>query len=190
VILDNGDRPDELMINAPNLAHLMEHCQSLKNLTLWNLALDENHCRELGVHSRPDLEINLKSCAITGSGARALVEVLEHNQGPTELDSCEIDYSVLADRLRGNSRLKSFRQDSFFFRDNYNRQVLAIANAVLETQGLVEFRRSHGAVCDSLKTHPTLEVVDITPTSVYAPVGPPPMAPDVITSRMQALLDM
>ena len=38
------------------------------------------------------------------------------------------------------------------------------------------------AVCDSLKTHPTLEVLDLH--------GKLPWAPDLITSRTQALLDM
>jgi hypothetical protein len=40
-----------------------------------------------------------------------------------------------------------------------------------------------GAVCDSLKTHPTLEVLHLIH-------GIPPMAADVITSRTQALVDM
>jgi hypothetical protein len=38
---------------------------------------------------------------------RALAEVLGRNQGPTKLDCCDIDSFVLADRLRGNSSLKT-----------------------------------------------------------------------------------
>jgi hypothetical protein len=40
---------DGTFINAPTLAYLMEHCQSLKNLKLNDLETDENHCRVLGV---------------------------------------------------------------------------------------------------------------------------------------------
>jgi hypothetical protein len=87
----------------------MEHCQSLKVLSLNDLEMDENHCRMLGAHSRPDLEIALTGCEIVGAGTRALMEVLGRNEGPSKLDDCcNTDYSVLADGLRGNSRLKSF----------------------------------------------------------------------------------
>jgi hypothetical protein len=172
----------------------MKQCQSLKVLTLKDLEMDEHHCRVLGVYSRPGLEIEMEGCAITGSGARALAEVLGRNQGPTKLYRCKIDHLVLADGLRGNSRLKSFWQG---FSDNSsvgNRQVVAIAGALRENKGLVEFRlwpsnvemndESWGAVCDSLKTHPTLEVLDL----LF--LGEQTMASDVITSRTQALVDM
>jgi hypothetical protein len=102
VVLGKGSNPDSVLINAPTLAHLMEECQSLKVLTLERIALDENHCRVLGGYSRPGLKIELYSCAITSSGTSALAEVLGRNQGPAKLNHCEIDYSVLADGLRGN----------------------------------------------------------------------------------------
>jgi hypothetical protein len=86
---------------------MMEQCQSLKTLTLKNLEMDENHCRVLGTFSRPALEIVLHQCKITSAGGNALAEVLGCNQGPTKLDLCSIDNVVLADGLRGNSRLKS-----------------------------------------------------------------------------------
>jgi hypothetical protein len=120
------------------------------------LEMNENHCLVLGAYSRPDLEIDLKGCAITGSGASALTEILRQNRGPTKLEFCEMDYSVLADGLRGNSRLKSFRQD--FIVGN-----LATAGALRETKGLVNLDLSQdsamsdetwSAVCDSLKTRP------------------------------------
>jgi hypothetical protein len=96
-------------ISAPTLAYLMEHCQSLKVLTLKDSEIDEDHIRVLGTYSRPDLEIVLTRCAITSVGTSALVEVLGRNQGPTKLDCCRIDNLVLANGLRGNSRLKSLR---------------------------------------------------------------------------------
>jgi hypothetical protein len=148
------------------------------------LEMNENHCLVLGAYSRPDLEIELKGCAFTGFGASALTEILRQNRGPTKLEFCEMDYSVLADGLRGNSRLKSFRQD--FIVGN-----LATAGALRETKGLVNLDLSQdfamsdetwSAVCDSLKTLPTLEVLNLS--------RDPPMTPDVIISRIQALVDM
>jgi hypothetical protein len=46
---------------------------------------------------------------ITGAAAETLAEVLKRNQGPTKLYNCFIDYCVLPNGLRGNSRLKSLR---------------------------------------------------------------------------------
>jgi hypothetical protein len=103
VRLLDWNSPD-VVINAPALANLMRQCQSLKTLTLRNLEMDENHCRVLGIFSRPDLEIVLDHCKLTSAGASALAEVLGRNQGPTKLDLCYIDNVVLADGLRGNSR--------------------------------------------------------------------------------------
>jgi hypothetical protein len=88
-------------------------------LTLQNLEIDENHCRVLGAYSRPDLDIVLTGCKFTSAGTSALAEVLERNQGPIKLDYCDIDDPVLANGLRGNSRLKVFRQD---FSDNFGRR--------------------------------------------------------------------
>jgi hypothetical protein len=176
------------LINAPTLAYLMEQCQSLKSLVLENLEMDEHHCRVLGAYSGSGLKIELIRCKLTSAGARALAEVLGRNRGPTKLDYCDIDFFVLANGLRGNSRLKSFRRG---FSDNSS--VVAIAAALRENQGLVELElrssrfnmndEAWGALCDSLKTHPTLEVLDLLH-------GIPPITADVITSRTQALVEM
>jgi hypothetical protein len=198
VNLNKGNcRDDDASINALVLALLMEQCQSLKVLKLECLALDENHCRVLGAYSRSGLKIELNSCKLTSAGASALAEILARNQGPTKLHWCRsnIDYSVFADGLRGNSRLKSFRQELFGDFPLCNRQILAIADAVRENKGLVELslrcfgaiamnEETWGAVCDSLKMHPALEVLDIRRISNTRPL------PDVVTSRVQALVDM
>jgi hypothetical protein len=196
VLLDNWDSRNGLLINAPTVAHLMEHCQSLKVLSLDSLPINENHSRVLGAYSRPDLEINLDCCELTSAGTSALAEVLGRNQGPTSLNWCKIDYSVLADGLRGNSRLKSFAprllSNSL---ENKKQQLLAIASALRENKGLVTLNLNDGghseydgtwyAVCDSLKTHPTLQVFNLSPVN-----SNPSTVPAVTVSRMQALLDM
>jgi hypothetical protein len=190
--LNSYDDADTLII-ALTLAHLMEHCQSLKCLSLMNLEMDENHCRVLGGYSRPGLEIVLISCKLNSAATSALVEVLGRNQGPTKLHFCDIDSFVLADGLRGNSLLKSLRQA---FSGDYNvgtRKVLAIADAVRENRGLVVLNlrctfgvndETWGAICDSFKTHPTLEVFNLH-SSAYVTRDL-----DVITPKVQTLVDM
>jgi hypothetical protein len=124
-----------------------------------------------------------------------LAEVLASNQGPTRLDNCTIDTFIIADGLRGNSRLETFSPHFSGVFDS-NRQVLALADAIRENKGLAEWRlRSYGlivmndetwnAVCDSLKTHPTLEILNLGDVRSYATT-----TPAVIMSRIQALLGM
>jgi hypothetical protein len=186
---------DDELNNAPTLAYLMEQCHSLKALTLKNLEIDEHHIRVLGAYSRPDLEIVLKHCKITSAGASALAEVLGRNQGPTKLDYCGIDNSALAGGLRGNSRLKSLKPRFPGNRHVSNREVLAIAGALKENKGLVRMDLSFyglvvndetwGTICDSLGTHPTLEVLDLRTMG-----GMSLLAPAMLTPRIQTLLDM
>jgi hypothetical protein len=116
VSLYKWNRGGAVLINAPSLAHMMEHCQSLKTLSLKRLTLGENHCRVLDDYSRPglEIEIELASCTITDAGARALAGILGRNQSLTRLDDCRVDNSILADGLRGNSRLKNLSRGSRF----------------------------------------------------------------------------
>jgi hypothetical protein len=186
-----GTRPGAL-INAPALAYLMEQCQSVKVLKFEQTALDEDHCFVLGAYSKPDLEIELTQCKLTSAGTIALAEVLGRNQGPTKIDGCDnIDTFVLANGLRGNSRLKSLRPRISNILEVRNRQVLAIADALKENKGLAFLNLSHDssmsdegwdAVCDSLKTHPTLQVLNLDSDAFEDPA--------VLKSRIQALLEM
>jgi hypothetical protein len=191
VILNNW-RYTVALTNAPTLAYLMEQCQSLKALSLYDVEMDESHCRVLGDFSKPGLEIALHNCEITSAGASALAEVLRRNQGPTQLDRCEFDYSFLANGLRGNSRLKSLRPRFSSNLEVGNREFLAIATALRENKGLVDLDlwprigmsdETLDIVCDSLETHPTLEILHLL-------AGGGLLAPAVLTSRMQVLVDM
>jgi hypothetical protein len=92
--------------------------------------MDEDHCRVLGSYSRPDLGIILSRCKLTSAGASTLAEILGRNQGPTKLLCCKIDNFVIANGLRGNSRLKLFR---FCIPISLEvREILAIAGALRE----------------------------------------------------------
>jgi hypothetical protein len=195
------------VINAPTLAFLMEQCSSLKLLSLHSIELDENHCRVLGTYSR-HLEIKLRLCNFARAGPSALVEVLRRNHGPTELNYCRIDIFVLLDGLRGNSRLKSLTPCLYDYRgvgyqerlviasgnpDDVNRQLFAIACTLKENTGLKSLDLSYclltdktwHSICDSLKTHPTLQIL-----SLRWPLGAAPSALTVIKSLIQALVDM
>jgi hypothetical protein len=172
---------DTFIINAQSLVHLMEQCQSLKALLL-SLEMNEDQCRALGAYSRPDLEIVLSRCKITSAGANALAEFLGRNQGPTKLDSCYIDNIVLADGLRGNSRLKLFTPLISSNLEVGSRELLAIAGALRENKGLVELTLTYsslrlndetwGAISGSLKAHPTLELLNLRGAFTVATATP------------------
>jgi hypothetical protein len=185
---------EDVFTNAASLAYLMEQCQSLEALTLVDLTIDENSCRALGAYSRPDLEINLIRCNLTSAGTSAFAEILASNQGPTNLDYCNIDNFVLADGLRGNSRLKGLNPHFSNNLEVGSREVLAILGALRENKCLVDLKLRYvlealsdkmwNAVCDSLQTHPTLQVLNLRR------VGTAPSAPALLESRIQALVDM
>jgi hypothetical protein len=192
VKLNRGNRRrDAELMNSLALAYLMEKCQSLTYLSLNDIELDENHCRALGDHSRTGLDIEIIACALSHTGSRAFGELLGRNQGPTKLHYCDINNFLLADGLRGNGRLKSLMQS---FSEDYevcNREIIAIASAMRENKGLVELTLRCSdfitmnvwhELCDSLKMHPTLEVLDLVTRG-----GQPPV---VVISRMQVLVDM
>jgi hypothetical protein len=182
----NAVHGGDVFFNTTTLANLMEQCQSLQALTLEEIVLDEDHIRVLGAYSRPGLEIELKNYRIVGAAATVLVNVLGRNQGPTKLDGCWIDNSVLVDGLRGNSRLKSLVSPPLIVD-------VAIAGALRENLGFValhirHFRMSDEtwyAVCDSLKTHPTLQVLYLFPQFPDAT-----MALAELNFQIQALVDM
>jgi hypothetical protein len=200
VILSSWMCYDDVSANAAGLAYLMEQCQSLKALTLGSTnSLDEDHCRALGSCLRPGLEIELNHCRIAGAAAEAMAEVLGRNQGPTKLVCCYIDSSILANGLRGNSRLKSLRPRISNHRDAGNRDILAIAGGLKENRGLVDLNLMHertmsdetwDAVCDSVETHPTLEVLDLRRTGLFGMAPLPQLARALLKSRIQALVDM
>jgi hypothetical protein len=111
-----------------------------------------------------------------------LAEVLGRNQGPTKIDSCYIDNFVLANGLRGNSRLQSLSPRLSHNVEVGHREGLAIASALRENKGLVDLDLSScgssvddeawGAICDSLETHPTLEILNLPPVGGMALLTP------------------
>jgi hypothetical protein len=191
VILRRVRSRDGALINATSLEYLMKQCQSLICLSLHNLDMNENHCRVLGTYSVKNLQIELDQCRLTGAAGETMAEVLGRNQGPTKLDRCDIDNFVLASGLRGNSRLQSLTQCDSTNHEGSNRGALAIVSALGKNKGLFDLKLGHDgfmmsdetwdAVCDSLKTHPTLQVLHLRSV---------PLTQAVVAPRIQALLDM
>jgi hypothetical protein len=99
VTLNNWYHRNAASINFASLAYLMEQCQSLKVLTLICLDMDEDHCRVLGGYSRPGLKIEVNRCKVTSAGTSALAEILGRNQGPTILEWCAMENTILADGI-------------------------------------------------------------------------------------------
>jgi hypothetical protein len=197
VILNKCRSPGKISVNSTSLAYLMEHCQSLKALILEQLALNEDHFRVLDTYYRPDLKIQLIRCKVTRAGASALAEILRCNRGPTRRELCAMDYSGLANGLRGNSHLKRLSPSIFNGPRDGTRQVLALAGALKENIGLVELNlcglqtgllekaEMWSAICDSLENHPTLEVLNLSATFTGAT-----MASAVLNFRILALVKM
>jgi hypothetical protein len=194
VTLDKRSCYDVVLINTVLLADLLEQFQCLKYLALKDLRIVVNRCRVLVGYSRPELEIKLRGCELTDAGTSVLVEVLGRSQGPTKLAYCYIDNVVLADGLRGKNSLKSLSPFVSYNLEVYEREVLVTTGALRENKGLVELELHSrslrvieiwGAICHSLETFPTLEILNLRSIETDAT-----MAPAVITSRIQALLNM
>jgi hypothetical protein len=138
-----------------------------------------NPCAGSHFKARPRNQVKLAFCRISGTSAETLAEVLQRNQGPTELMYCDIDNFILANGLRGNSRLMNLRVFCLSSTNEVgNREVLAIASALRENKGLVNLAirldltmsdKLWGAVCDSLKTlmHPTLQILHVESIQSY-----------------------
>ena len=115
---------------------------------------------------------------------------------PTRLAYCVIDNIILADGLRGNTNLKLLNPRFSGDIEVCNRELLAIAGALRENKGIVNLQLDYrslglgdawGAICDSLKTHPTLKVLNLRSAQAGMDAA---VASAVIASRIQALVDM
>jgi hypothetical protein len=94
-------------ISAPDLSQLLKASRPcLAKITLNEGFLGEDHCRVLAAASRPGLDIVLKHCRIVKAGARIFAGSLRLNQGPTEMNVCDIDNAILAEALRGKRLLE------------------------------------------------------------------------------------
>jgi hypothetical protein len=190
-----------LPISASALLKFQQQTRNLQQLSLWCFTLLEDQCRALVAtptitsKGRP-LEIELFYCNLYGAGATdALVEAIRHNRGPTKLERCEIDTRLLADALRGNTSVKALTLRSSY--GNAAKDLVAIralVQGLVQNCGLVRLDLSNRvvndanwkALCMSLKTHPTLEVLGLRTTTSSTDR----QARDFKTTRKNRMLDL
>ena len=105
--------------------------------------------------------------------------------GPTQLYECPIDSRILADSLKGSSRLGILRLPSIQFLDNFHEPVAnypdmaLILAALAENRGLTASNANGDSIshdnwsilCQSLQKHPTLPTLGLTKTGPMSPSG-------------------
>jgi hypothetical protein len=169
-----------LPISASALRKFQKQTRNLQQLSLWCFTLLEDQCRALAAtpaitnNGRP-LEIELFYCKLYDAGAtNALVEAIRHNRGPTKLERCEIDTCLLADALRGNTSVKALTLRCSYGNAAKDRVAIrALVQGLEQNRGLVRLDLSNRvvnnenwkALCKSIKTHPSLEVLGLRTTT-------------------------
>jgi hypothetical protein len=172
-----------LPVSTSFLLKFLQQTRSLQRLRLWCFTLLEDQCRALSAtpnvtNNGSPLEIELYYCNLSNAATTdALVEAIRQNRGPTNLERCEIDTGILADALRGNTSVKALTLRCSY--GNAAKDLVAIgtlARALEKNRGLVRLDMSNRvisndnwkALCQSLKAHPTLEVLGLRTTTSSA----------------------
>jgi hypothetical protein len=164
-----------LSVSEPTLASFFEtrtssNGSTLQQVTLERVTLNQGHCRALMSASNTSLALTLFQCTILEKGADAFVECLQSDCGPTELFNCTIGVRALTESLVGSQRLQSLHVDRLTgFNDT---DMTALVGALAENQGLTHFTFSNhdigddnwNLLCQALKTHPSLESVNLQGT--------------------------
>jgi hypothetical protein len=139
------------------------------------MILNEEQIHALATASRPDMEVILKGCnLLRGPDCRAaFVKCLRHDGGPIQLNACNIDCQVLAAALKGNCRVTRLNLVS----TRIDAETDVIFRSLAESKGLVELvlynahpisDENWTILCQSLKGHPTLTILDLRFTSTRA----------------------
>jgi hypothetical protein len=165
-----------LSVSGPTLASFFTAINNsskntLQQVTLECLTLNQEHCRALMSATNPSLSLTLFLCTILEEGTDAFVECLQGDCGPTELFNCTLGVRALTKSLGGSSRrLRSLHVDRLTsFHDT---DMAALVAALGANQGLTHFTFSNHAIgennwnrlCQALKTHPSLESVNLQGT--------------------------
>jgi len=75
------------LFSASALTQFLTHQHAFPKLSLVDFYLDDSICHAL-LTARPDLELELRNCLLTGEGERILVEGIRNNRGPSCLSGC------------------------------------------------------------------------------------------------------
>jgi hypothetical protein len=153
------------------LSSFLSTSKSVRVLCVWMFALSKEHVRALAETDHTDLLVKLTYCDVMSHSETdniILADLLRTSQARLELISCIVAGDALAGALKGNScclRLTPSRGDEGLVQLEIHALFLALA----ENEGLVELDMSNQSItdenwatlCRSVRTHPTLEVLDL-----------------------------
>jgi hypothetical protein len=143
-----------------------ERPSCLRDVLLWNLALDADQCLALATMSRLDVELDMFDCSLADDAAGAFVECLHSDRGPIKLKQCDIDTQIIASALTGNSRVTSLKPD---YLSTHDAETAVLFSALANNRGLEELdfyccsinNDNWSILCESLKAHPILTSLDL-----------------------------
>ena len=174
-------------ISGPAIQMLLEQCPDLELLAFMDATLDETQCRALAAASPSattgKLDIRFHDCRVLHPSSTAALAALfrnnnSNNQGGQvhyHLDHFQSeDWRVLAESLRGNTSVKTIVQPAGRLAERMleNDEFRVLAEALGANQGLLKFYprgqlindENWTVMCQSLRSHPTLETLDLSGT--------------------------
>jgi hypothetical protein len=148
----------------------------LRKVFLSRMSLTEDQCRALATMSRLDVELDMFNCSLADDAAGAFIGCLRSENGPIELDRCQIDSQILASALTGTSRVTTLHLQLLYRNgDIYHGRVF---RALTNNRGLLDLVLQHSSIsnenwsvlCECLQAHPTLTSLDLRDTRQARPL--------------------
>jgi hypothetical protein len=198
VYMKGSSRP-ALPISAPALSQLFEHGRERLH-TLRDMILNEEHIRVLASAPRQEQQLILRGCRFSDGEACKNVfrRWLQSGGGPTELHRCVIDSDVLADAMRGSSRLSKILLSPEKASTAEDSELSLIISALAENKSLTDFDafwysisdENWSILCRSLQNHPTLTSLDLACTGPKNVAGKREFLEEQKTNRTLALAEV
>jgi hypothetical protein len=175
-------------ISGPAIQMLLEQCPDLELLTFMDATLDETQCRALAAASPSattgKLDIRFHDCRVLHAGSTAALADLFRNTNNNNNEGGQVNYHldhlqsedwrILAESLRGNTNVKTIVQPAGRLAERMleHDEFRALAEALGDNQGLVKFSprkqlindENWTILCQSLRSHSTLETLDLSGT--------------------------
>jgi hypothetical protein len=196
-----GSSRTQSPLDGASLSHFFEHGREhLRAVTLRSMIFNEEHVRVLAAPPQQKLQLALRDCKFSDGDAskNVLLQWLQSGQGPTELYRCVLDSNVVADALRGNSRLRRLLLCLEKASTAGSPELSLIFRALAKDRGLTEFDafwysigdENWTLLCQSLQNHPTLTSLGLACTGPKLPTEKTEMSIERKISRTRALADM
>jgi hypothetical protein len=156
---DNGVPPP--LSGAGLSLSFQDSRDSLRQVTLYYMALDADQCLALATMSRLDVELGIHECRVSNAAEGAFVECLHSDRGPVKLHNCKIDSQTIAHALTGNSRVTTLKPD---FGETNDAEMAILFTALANNRGMLDLDLrfccisddNFSILCQSLQAHPTL----------------------------------